>query len=177
MRCWPWRCAFLANAGDRRARHGPTQSADLAARDADRVGRAEALLLISDAEHALLTITANEELFFSRRIDLPPVFWRPAGTMLQAQCTGTPGECIYARGEYVPEYAGGGDYVPGGVHVASDTDRLQRLVVEVQRSLDLWDRTWTSLPLAGLSLHAPGHSGAMAEWLDASSGKLLALWR
>ena len=70
----------------------------LAARDADRLARAEALLLISDAEHALLTITANEELFFTRRrIDLPPGFWRPAGTSCCRRIR-YPGECIYARG-------------------------------------------------------------------------------
>lgn len=143
----------------------------LAARDADRLARAEALLLISDAEHALLTITANEELFFSRRIDLPPGFLETRWDELLQAHAAAPVNAFTPVAEYVPEYAGGGDYVPGGVHVASDTDRLQRLVVEVQRSLDLWDRTWTSLPLAGLSLHAPGHSGAMAEWLARELGQ------
>ena len=36
------------------------------------------------------------------------------------------------------------------------------LVIELQRSLDLWERSWPDLPLAGLQLHAGERSEALA---------------
>lgn len=138
-----------------------------------RLERADAALLICDERHAMLTISANEELFFSRRLDLPDGFlamtWGGSGLGdLPAPDAYTP------VAEYVPDYASGdslgGHYAgSGGDH--ADTDRLQRFVVELQRSLDLWDRTWSSMPLAGLRVSAGERSAEMAAWLGRELGQ------
>ena len=142
-------------------------------RDEGRLDRADAALIISDAQQALLTISANEELFFTRRLEVPQGFqdldWTPLiqGAALSASDSYTP------VSEYVPEYAGGGygsmDYSASAAH--DDNDRVQRLLVEVQRSLDLWDRTWSSMPLAGLRVYGAGHSADMAAWLGRELGQ------
>ena len=54
-------------------------------------------------------------------------------------------------GEYVPDYSVGtesygADY-SGAAAGSSNNEGAQRVLVEVQRSLDLWDRSWSSLPL------------------------------
>jgi MSHA biogenesis protein MshI len=77
--------------------------------------------------------------------------------------------------EYVPEYARGdvssGSDFAGGSADHGDTDRVQRFVVEVQRSLDLWDRTWSSMPLSGLRVYAGERSGELASWLGREVGQ------
>ena len=45
------------------------------------------------------------------------------------------------------------------------------MVVEVQRSLDLWDRSWSSLPLAGLRVYAGERSSELATWLSRETGQ------
>jgi MSHA biogenesis protein MshI len=57
----------------------------------------------------------------------------------------------------------------GGGHM--DDDKAQRLVVEVQRSLDVWDRTWSSLPLSGLRVYAGERSAELATWLARQLGQ------
>ena len=45
------------------------------------------------------------------------------------------------------------------------------MLVEVQRSLDLWDRSWSSLPLAGLKVLAGERSQELAAWLSRETGQ------
>jgi MSHA biogenesis protein MshI len=86
--------------------------------------------------------------------------------------------------EYVPDYSVGGvaygnDYsdargaLSGVASSAAQADheRAQRLVVEVQRSLDLWERSWTQLPLAGVRVFAGARSQELAEWLGREMGQ------
>jgi MSHA biogenesis protein MshI len=70
--------------------------------------------------------------------------------------------------EYVPDYAG----AAFGAAPAEQTeaDRAQRFVVEVQRSLDLWDRTWSHLPLSSVRVFAGARSAELATWLERESG-------
>ena len=130
---------------------------------AERSGRlqqADAALLIADERQALLTVSANEELFYARRIELPPGFlgmdWSSKADPDQALSGFLPVE------EYVP----GQDEsnAQGAEHPA------QRLLVEVQRSLDLWERTWSHLPLTGLQVHAGARTAELAEWLGLETG-------
>lgn len=135
--------------------------------------RAHAALIISGDRQALLTISANEELFYSRRLDLPDGFleqdWSGSSQTAQAEQGYTPVD------EYVPDYAGSGSTYDYGSPAAAVTgvaqDGAQRLLVEVQRSLDLWDRTWTALPLAGLSVSAGERSAELAAWLGQEMGQ------
>lgn len=136
--------------------------------------RASALLLIAEERQAVLTISAHDELFFSRRLDLPPGFmamqWSANNEVAAAEVDAyTPVE------EYVPDYGGGGmsgvtDY---GSTQGSDSDKAQRVLVEVQRSLDLWDRSWSHLPLAGVQVLAGERSQELAQWLSREMGQSL----
>lgn len=127
------------------------------ARREGRLERADAALVIVDERQALLTISANEELFEVRRIDLGEGFmsasWNQAASVQAAP------QDLMAE---VPEY------VPGRVTAsAQDGDDLtQRVVVELQRSFDVWDRTWTQLPLEGLRVQAGERSEELANWLS-----------
>jgi len=147
-----------------------------------RLERADAALLICGDQQAVLTISANEELFFSRRLDLPQGFmsmpWSNGHSDSPAGVDAfTPVE------EYVPDYAVGGvshgaDYSSTGgstgTAVHGEEERLQRFVVEVQRSLDLWDRTWSSMPLSGLRVFAGERSAELAAWLARELGQVVA---
>jgi len=44
-------------------------------------------------------------------------------------------------------------------------------VLEVQRSLDVWGRSWSSLPLSGLRVYAGERSAELAEWLTQQLGQ------
>ena len=144
--------------------------------------RATAALVLTDETQAVLTICANEELFYTRRLDVPPGFLGADWGADQA------GEGVAVGftpvDEYVPDYGVGGvsygsDYsspaaaggASGGGGAAQESERMQRFLVEVQRSLDLWDRTWSSLPLAAVRVHAGERSGELAQWLTRELGQ------
>jgi MSHA biogenesis protein MshI len=138
--------------------------------------RAEAALVLSDGAQALLTISANEELFYTRRLDLPKGFMEmPWGS---ADDSSAVSEGFTPVGEYVPDYSVGtesygADY-SGSAGASASTEGAQRVVVEVQRSLDLWDRSWSSLPLAGLKVYAGERSQELATWLTRETGQVVA---
>ena len=145
----------------------------LAERDG-RADRANAALVLVEGQQAVLTISANEELFYTRRFDLPEGFF--AGF---ADATGA----FIPVSDYVPGYSGAGvsygndnadarpippTAVAGG---ALEEDRAQRFLVEVQRSLDLWDRSWSGMPLNGMRVYAGERSEALSTWLAAQLGQ------
>lgn len=118
------------------------------ARRAGASERAHAAIVMSDDNTALLTICAHDELFYTRRIDLGAGF-------MQAPWGGAPTAS--------PD---DGD----GIALAQDGERAQRLVVEIQRSLDLWDRTWPMLVLDRIGVQAGARTAEMAEWLSRDLG-------
>ena len=154
----------------------------LATRDG-QLDQANASLVVVNGQEAVLTISANEELFYSRSFDLPEGFfeasWRPAivGLVTAEADAFTPVQ------DYVPDYNGqtaanGQDYSgTSAAAFASSSDAnaheppVQRFLVEVQRSLDVWDRTWSSLPLQGLRVYAGDRSDELAQWLAAQLGQ------
>ncbi len=141
--------------------------------------RANAALVLVDSQQALLTICANDELFYTRRLEIPQGFLDgPWELAVHAAQEYTP------VGEYVPDYgvAGvsyGSDYsVPAPAAAAAPVgdataqgERAQRFLVEVQRSLDLWDRSWSSLPLAAVQVFAGARSAELARWLSQELGQ------
>ncbi|HOE43828.1 MAG TPA: hypothetical protein PLB25_19695 [Rhodoferax sp.] len=138
--------------------------------------RANAALILDDAQQAVLTISANEELFYTRRFDLPAGFL--SGTWGQVVVAQAPVDGFTPVEEYVPDYGGGDAYgsdysdarpLPAA-GVRADDEKSQRLVVEIQRSLDVWDRTWSSLPLSGLRVFAGDRSTELAQWLTQQLG-------
>lgn len=100
----------------------------------DLSARACAAILIDEA-HCLLVVCSGDELYYTRRIEADPAL------------------LARARGEQpqpsVAELPLGFEYQPGG---AFDSGAVQEspLVVELQRSIDVWERSWPELPLARL---------------------------
>lgn len=141
--------------------------------------QANAALVLLPGQQALLTICANDELFYTRRFDVPDGFlvsdW---GQGVAPKVS--PNDAYTPVEEYVPDYAASTDlgYVPytPGVSTASvdaaslSADKAQRMVVEVQRSLDVWDRTWSSLPLGQFRVYAGLRSAELAQWLSSQIG-------
>jgi MSHA biogenesis protein MshI len=122
--------------------------------------RAHAALALTDDNQALLTISVNEELFYTRRIEVG------AGFMQAGWGQGA----VPARA--VESELALGDAAETGLGVsAGDADRTQRVVVEVQRSLDLWDRTWPMLVLDRISVYAGERSDELARWLGQELGQ------
>lgn len=126
-----------------------------------RVERANAALMLVNPRQVLLTISVNAELYYSRRIDLGAGFtdqgWGGSVTPATDAGPGAPG----------PELL---QYVSGDVVARGEDAAAQRFVVEVQRSLDVWERNWSDLPLDGLWVEAGVHSAAMAGWLSRQLG-------
>lgn len=124
------------------------------------LGRAHAALVLTDDNQALLTISANEELFYTRRIELGAGFmqaaWGQGALPVQAVET---------------ELALADAAEPGQGKSSGDADRTQRVVVEIQRSLDLWDRTWPMLVLDRISVYAGERSDELARWLRQELGQ------
>lgn len=147
------------------------------AKQAGLTHRAEACLVLSDGHQALLTISANEELFYTRSLDLPKGFMEMAwsGEPVEAPAA----ERFMPVAEYVPDYRVGGesygtDYSGNGTAnepVVAINESAQRVLVEVQRSLDLWERTWSNLPLGGLRVYAGARSQELATWLSQEMGQ------
>lgn len=142
--------------------------------------RANAALVLVPGQQALLTICVNDELFYTRRFDVPEGFltsvWGQGVAVLAPVDGFTPVE------EYMPAYSMGdlplGDdfaMAPSSPARSSgvssvDDEKTQRLVVEVQRSLDVWDRTWSRLPLHQFRVHAGDRSAELAQWLTQQLG-------
>lgn len=153
----------------------------LAGRDGG-ADRANAALVLVDGQQAVLTIAANEELFYTRRFELPEGFLA-ASWGHDSEAPAAPASSFMPVDEYVPDYSVGGvsygnDYTgapaaqPASLAGASmDDDRAQRLLVEVQRSLDVWDRSWSSIPLNGLRVYAGERSEELSNWLGVQLGQ------
>jgi MSHA biogenesis protein MshI len=146
--------------------------------------RANAALVLDDERQALLTICANEELFYTRRFELPEGFL--TGIWGQDIDVQAPVDGFTLVEEYVPSYSTddvvfAGDFenllperaagaTPATV-ARQDDEKAQRLVVEIQRSLDVWDRTWSSMILTGLRVFAGSRSPELGQWLTRQLGQ------
>lgn len=143
--------------------------------------RARALLVVVKGHQAVLTITANDELFYSRWFELPDGFMTApwARMSVPAATSADSGAALTLMDEYVPEHGQhdltygddlAGNSVAPQEPFAADDDKTQRLLVEVQRSLDVWERTWSNLPLHSLRVYAGERSDELAKWLSAQIG-------
>lgn len=126
---------------------------NLQSAQAQRLGnpeRAHAAIMIANNSKALLTICANEELFYTRHIDLGDGFMQAA---------------------WDPQAQAAGSEAPLSLDGVGLDDQAQRLVVEIQRSFDLWDRTWPMLPLHRISVQAGERTQELADWLGRELGQ------
>jgi MSHA biogenesis protein MshI len=133
--------------------------------------RAHASLVVTDDDAALLTICAHEELFYSRRIDLGEGFmrssWGDSALVMDSDADDDADEEELTLQEYGSPNQ---DYRDSAL-TAGNENRLQRVIVEIQRSLDLWDRTWPKLVLDQVSVYAGARTFELATWLRQELGQ------
>jgi MSHA biogenesis protein MshI len=116
--------------------------------------------LVRHGSHWLLTVCAGGELFYTRRLD-----WDSEGLVLP---TAAPVADEAMEGLDFIDYGSMSD--AGG----SDDVGAPRMVIELQRSFDLWERSWPDLPLAGVWLETGDDCSALAGQLAATLG--LPVW-
>lgn len=109
-----------------------------------------------DAQHCLLVVCAGDELFYTRRLE------------------GDPTLLARARGEQADAPAAelplGFEYQPGGTFDGGDAQESP-LVVELQRSIDVWERSWPDLPLARLYVITAVHGAELALLIQRELGQ------
>jgi len=64
----------------------------------------------------------------------------------------------------------GFEYVPGGTF-DDRTSQESPLVVELQRSIDVWERSWPDLPLARLYVITADHGAEVASLIQRELGQ------
>ena len=125
------------------------------ARADDLAARACAAVLI-DEQHCLLVVCAGDELFYTRRLENDPA--------LLARARGEQTEAAAA------ELPLGFEYQPGG-SFDSVSNQESPLVVELQRSIDVWERSWPDLPLARLYVITAEHGPELAALVQRELGQ------
>ena len=105
-----------------------------------RADRANLALVFGEDRQVLLTISANEELFYSRRLDLPDAFFTEPWLQLD------------------------------GISHPANAPTAQRFVVDIQRSLDVWSRSWSTMLLDGVRVYAAERTQDVANWLAKELG-------
>lgn len=108
-----------------------------------------------DEQHCLLVVCAGDELFYTRRLEGDP--------KLLARARGDQAETAPAE---VPL---GFEYQPGGAFDGGDAQESP-LVVELQRSIDVWERSWPELPLARLYVITARHGSEVAALVQRELG-------
>lgn len=117
--------------------------------------RACAALLLGETA-TLLVVCAGGELHYTRRLIADPALAaRAQGQQPAAEA----------------EIPMGLEYQPGGDFEAL-APQESPLIVEVQRSIDVWERSWPDLPLARLYLLAPAHADEIAALIQRDLGLL-----
>ncbi len=125
------------------------------ARADDLASRACAAVFIDD-EHCLLVVCSGGELYYTRRLERDEqLLARAKGEAVQ-----TPAAEMPLGFEYQP-----GDSFDGGALQESP------LVVELQRSIDVWERSWPSLPLARLYVVMAEHGAEVAALIQRELGQ------
>jgi MSHA biogenesis protein MshI len=120
-------------------------------------GQASAALMLHGAQ-CLLTICANGELFYARRLE-----WRPEWIAAAHAPVGAHPVDLIASGFSDLDIV---DYSDAGSDGLETHDDAPPLVIELQRSLDLWERSWPDLPLKQLVVHANGQTAALIGLLE-----------
>ena len=132
------------------------QSALAASRN--RLAHANAALMVHD-DQCLLTICAQGELFYARRLD-----WDPQALRAQPLASLD----VDSRAEVPVQELADRDIVDYGATYESEAaldGETPPLVLEVQRSFDVWERSWPDLPLDRLLVDAGEQSRVLADAL------------
>lgn len=124
------------------------------ARTDDLAARACAAVLLDEVQ-CLLVVCAGDELFYTRRIEADP------GLLARAR-----GERAEGAAAELPL---GFEYQPGDTLDAGAAQESP-LVVELQRSIDVWERSWPDLPLARLYAITAAHGPEVAALIQRELG-------
>lgn len=126
------------------------------ARVDDLATRASAAVLI-DAQHCILVVGSGDELFYTRRLEGDPkLLARARGEQAEGQASDLPL---------------GFEYQPGGAFDGGGSSQESPLVVELQRSIDVWERSWPELPLARLYVITAEHGPEVAALIQRELGQ------
>ncbi|MFG6487688.1 hypothetical protein ACG04R_13480 [Roseateles sp. BYS78W] len=125
------------------------------ARADDLAGRACAAVHI-DTHHCLLVVCAGDELFYTRRLE--------RDNQLLARARGDQAEAPAAELPLGFEYQPGGTFDGGAMQDSP-------LVVELQRSIDVWERSWPDLPLTRLYVVMADHGAEVAALIQRELGQ------
>lgn len=127
---------------------------------AEGLGERACAALVRHGALCLLTICAGGELFYARRLD-----WEDTVAAAQVAPTPAPLDLEQLHGADFIDYGADTAVSSGGQTEAS------RLVIEIQRSLDLWERSWPDLPLAAVWVQVGAGSAELALRLQAALGQ------
>lgn len=128
-----------------------------AAAEAAGIGQRATAALGHHGEQALLTICAGGELCFARRLDWDDSVLAPRAAALPAL------PASFDNLDFV-------DYGAADGRAGGDDDNTPRLVVELQRSFDVWERSWPDLPVALLWVQAGDADAALIAQLEPALG-------
>ena len=123
---------------------------------ADGLGERACAALLLDAPQCLLVVCAGDELFYTRRIEADP--------RLLARARAGQAEPSAAELPLGFEYQPGGSFELGGAEESP-------LVVELQRSIDVWERSWPDLPLTRLYVATATHGQEVAALIQRELGQ------
>jgi len=134
----------------------------------DLADRATACLMLH-GPHCLLTICIGDELYYSRRLD-----WEPGLPDVAARHVTAPAATELLRYEAVEatglQWAGDALAYELGATEEPAEEATPRLVIELQRSFDVWERSSPDQPVAQLLLHTGQSSAALASYLQSVVG-------
>jgi MSHA biogenesis protein MshI len=126
---------------------------------AEGLGQRATAALVRHEGQCLLTICAGDELYHARRLE-----WQGLAVPVAAP----------ANEELAITEMAGVDFVDYGADPQGPGlggSAAPALVIELQRSLDLWERSWPELPLAALWVHAGDDTHVLASLLTGSVGQ------
>lgn len=133
-----------------------------AAAAAAELGERASACLVQHGQACLLSICIGDELYYSRRLDWDPRLAERAQQPRGGAATG--------------EDTGGLDFsfdsppLPAAMELGAPGDEPSRLVVELQRSFDVWERSWQDWPLAVLLLKTEAHGTEIGQLLQDELG-------
>jgi MSHA biogenesis protein MshI len=119
-------------------------------------GRASAALMVHGTQ-CLLTFCADGELYDTRRLE-----WEGTGERSEAPASATPADDALEL-DFV-------DYGADDEAGPADDGHTPRIVIELQRSFDVWERSWPDRPLAGLWVEAGPETAALVALLRRALG-------
>lgn len=130
--------------------------------------RATATLMQHGAQ-CLLTVCVGDELYYARRLDwdalaVPGASASPGALAAAALAAAAKPAVALETMDFI-DYGAEPDDAP------SHTDDASRTVVELQRSFDVWERSWPDLPLARLWVQVGEHSPRLATLLTRQLGQ------